>query len=821
MHAYNGNPKGGPPRQKQRDAAVVASKKAGKERDRGNSDAVAAVKAERKCMRYNTKEGCKFGDRCKFKHEDLPAEPEPMMVPKEAVVPIEKMPVEPVPISTGLEVEPIDERFRSVMSEMPTLIDEKLLDVFRARVQMYFYQLQLNADREKLCRGRMERLMTVSGIEIDGVSFQACKEVMEEELAKCLQISSSNDTYDFHRNQALLSRRRLMDAEEGLAEALPFWDFRYYYYAARRFIRLQWIEWFEGDAPPTEHVVMKQEYVETTCPRESLNKCIKEMGTPGMPYSLAINQLNFGKTQDEYYFKAAPVARQECVPRQHALQFTTVHPRTILIPSPKCAEAEAVAVVTRQQVRTHPDSKSHHRRRVFRVGVAHLRRFWAVKYDPNALTPEEKREFLLKGRPRRQQNVFRQGFLAVDRGDEIDYRSKAFVKVEAALGKSRVDWDPRNICGGRPEHMGAYGPEYYYYQKTIVKELHALDIHTTKVVYTGGMDAVQVGDLFTDLVDGGYHFIEIDLSRCDGHNSAEANAAERMMMEYHGCPPELVDSFKRANKTEGVTACGHKFGAGPSQESGRQNTSFGTTKRLSCILMACAHVLSIWMTGEKCTAWEALDKEADDKWLAMSLRAFQLGDDGVVGILPIIVDKLGGENVLEMFKYVFKIAGHKAKAKFIPNDESHRVSFCSGWFWSIGNGRHVLGMKPFRTLAKTFVTKDPLLKPSDMLSYAKGIAISMRHYRFIPVLGQVVTQLLTRTHGVDILKYVEDNPYKHRLERPLEIDQNEVNHHFSLLYGMHPDDFKFIDNVDWCQTGSVVRHAALTHGNIIDDVERP
>lgn len=818
-HASNGNVKGGPPRQKSKTAVVEASHRAGKEKDRGTADARASIQAEKVCNRYNTSEGCKFGDKCRFKHEDLPT-PDPEPTPILMVVEPEKPP-EPSQEDVVPEVQPIDERFTSVMSEVPTFVDEKLLDVFRARVQMYFYQLQLNADREKLCRSRMERLMTVSGITIDGTSFRACKEVMEEELAKCLQIASSHNTFEFNMNQSLLSRRRLMDAEEGLAAALPFWDFRYYYYSMRRSIRLTWMEWFEGETTHEVATISNHSHVETTCPRESLNRCIETMGKPGMAYTVAVNQLDFGKPADEFYFKATPAARQECVPRYHAIQFTTVHPLKILFPSPKCAEAEAVAVVTRQQVRTHPESTSRHRARVFRVGVAHLRKVWAVKYDPDALTTEEKREFLLKGRPKRQQNVFRQGFKAIDRGDEIDYRSKAFVKVEPTLGKRLVDWDPRNICGGRPEHMGEFGPEYYYYQKMIVRELQQLDIHVTKVVYTGGMDALQVGALFTDMVDSGYHFIEIDLSRCDGHNSKEANRAERLMMEYHGCPPPLVESMRHADKTEGVTACGHKFGAGASQESGRQNTSFGTTKRLSCILMACAHVLSIWMEDDKPSAWDALNEEADERWLSMALRAFQLGDDGVVGILPIITNKLGADRVLDMLKYVFKIAGHKAKAKFIPNDESYRVSFCSGWFWTYGDGKHVLGLKPFRTVSRSFVTKDPILTPSDMLSYAKGVAVSMRHFRFVPVLGTIIQQLLTQTHGVNTLKYTEDNPYKTRLDKALVVNMDDINHQFTLLYGMHPSEFKFINSIDWCKTGSVVRHPAITQGNIIDEVELP
>jgi hypothetical protein len=147
-------------------------------------------------------------------------------------------------------------------------------------------------------------------------------------------------------------------------------------------------------------------------------------------------------------------------------------------------------------------------------------------------------------------------------------------------------------------------------------------------------------------------------------------------------------------------------------------------------------------------------------------------------------------------------------------DAYDRLTFCSALFWDIGGSR-VLGPKPFRQLAKTFVPTNftRKLRPSQvaevsdlLMAHAAGVALGFKHYKWVPVLGEVCQEILSRWAPA---KVSEDNPYRILLNKPVEVDRASVLRHFENRYGLHPNAVLELFPDGWASSPCSLTHPLL------------
>lgn len=385
-----------------------------------------------------------------------------------------------------------------------------------------------------------------------------------------------------------------------------------------------------------------------------------------------------------------------------------------------------------------------------------------VEVPPAALSPEALELFLQKY-PKNRRSQIRNAYELIN--NTFVLRScvtKAFVKREWLVGKRLEKRNPRLISGKTDEYLAETGPEYYFWMKAMCKEYwHTVDLALQqRFIYTGGMTGDQIGAVFTHFVlNRGWEVIEGDYSRYDGHNEVEALDAE---MAYYSksMSPETLTALRRQLHTTGRTSSGHKFSCKGKVASGVINTSFGNTIR-----------------GFMIVAAYTTHKGIED------FAVMQLGDDNVIFVADIDEFDLSG------FVEFAEGMGHKLGAEWRKDPDF--AEYCSQRFWNVGD-RYVLGPKPARVLAKTFVCHDPSLTDVDMPGYCQQIAIGFQHYSWIPLLGPLVVNMANNGAKVSnrvkalIKRNAQSQYHKVNLRTEIDVDTGSVVSQFIKIYGFDP-----------------------------------
>lgn len=484
-------------------------------------------------------------------------------------------------------------------------------------------------------------------------------------------------------------------------------------------------------------------------------------------------------------------AQPKCVRCEFAVGFTTA-PHAVWIPR-LCTHNELNALVYRQLLPALSDPAT--RRRLWKIGCDQLLQELPPMMPQDLQTPEERFEFFLAKYPVRRRDQIRneyqrknQSFLAPE------CNTAAFVKREWLVGKALNKRNPRLISGKSDGYLAETGPDYYCFQKEMCKRYwNEISAFSQKYIYTGGMTGDQIGALFSQFVlSRGWEVIEGDYSRYDGHNEQEAIEAE---MEYYA--PVLCEDVRThlllQTRTEGRTGGGHKFKCIGKVASGVINTSFGNTIRGFMILSA----------YESCYGYK--------DWAVM-----QLGDDNVIFAKDVVAF-----NLPRLVEFAAAM-GHKLEAIHRPDPDF--AEYCSQRFWKIGD-TYVLGPKPGRVLAKTFICHDASLSTEDMPEYCRGVAAGFQHYTWIPVLSIVVQKLLgmptgriSRNVQAALARMREEQYHKITLRTQLDVDLSAVYSQFLKIYGFDARDLER-DLRGWnCEFGVAIQHELLDELNKIDGV---
>lgn len=398
---------------------------------------------------------------------------------------------------------------------------------------------------------------------------------------------------------------------------------------------------------------------------------------------------------------------------------------------------------------------------------------------PNYLdgtTREEMLETFLKKYPLALRDRYRKVASEMSDGLHVlNADSKNFVKVEVLPKKLIHKMDPRCISGKHEDYLVESAPEYYFMQKKLCqefwKDVESIINSGTKYIYTGGMDALQIGLIVSYFESIGWFACEGDFSRYDGHTEAEALAAE---FNWYNLTSDTKQALAKQLQTKG------RFDSGISVKhkgkvcSGVINTSLGNTVR--GFMLFAGYFASI---------------QNEDYAIV------QLGDDNMVFT----------KNKLDLTGLVrfATLCGHKLE--IIHRDNYDDLGFCSGYFFRIQPNVRVLTPKVGRVIGKTFVSTDPNMRHDQLGSYVTQIAKGFEMYSWLPVLGEFCQKILESDLSERRYK-IKENPYKWTLRNQLTVDMHLVREQFYHIYGFNSDDLSF---KDWePKLGTMLHHPLLT-----------
>lgn len=470
--------------------------------------------------------------------------------------------------------------------------------------------------------------------------------------------------------------------------------------------------------------------------------------------------------QDSPFKYKPPTSFDDCKERLYQVGFKFGTDQAYC-PTP-CSHNLHVALLTRQL--TNPLSTREERKAVYQDG---LKKFISKSKDwPTFLSIDKElamENFLEHFLPVRR-GVLRTCYLPENLVSwPAHTRVNAFPKVEMCTAKSPAARDPRCISSPDTESLMTIGPEYYAWQKEVCKTnfSSAISCLSQKYIYTGGLDGVAIGAIVTYYESQGYHCIEGDYSRYDGHTEEEAIEAEFDFYTMMGMTKETLHFFKQQLDTRGGTRTGVRYTVKGKRCSGVINTSLGNT--IVGFILAAAMI-------------------PDDlfDWVVM-----QLGDDNVFFIrlknthpeYDTDHDLVIGRLLKSMVEIAAK-AGHKLVAILRTPFEYDFLEYCSQRFWNIGAQR-VLTYKPGRVCSKTFCA---VKQQDNMQTYVKDILTGMRYSWFVPVLGVFIKQLASQNPTKkDCYK---SHQYSPTISGKLEVDETVIRTQFKRVYGFEAEELE-------------------------------
>lgn len=344
--------------------------------------------------------------------------------------------------------------------------------------------------------------------------------------------------------------------------------------------------------------------------------------------------------------------------------------------------------------------------------------------------------------------------------------TRGFVKREW-LNKDADKFKPRFISGKTDEYLGQTAPAYHALQKALAELCFN---QSSDWFYSGGRTAEEVGAWAYNLEQAGYKFLENDFSAYDGHTEDYAIAAE--MSFYERLLPDFtLDALRRQNRCDGRTGSGVKFSCRGKFCSGVINTSMGNSIRN--FIMTTYALKDVGLTDFKMCV---------------------LGDDNIIAYKG----DLTNQQVTQL-ENTFKCFGHESN--IIIRDDLDLAEFCSMRFWNCDDTR-VLGPKVFRALSK-LTTKDPLMKPKDILPWLRGVVSSHKYNKFIPLFGRVIAKLGDAAGPGNIIR--DKNWEQKILATKTHRTTQRTWEQFSKIYGLDQTEVELL-----LEESSIVPGGSLT-----------
>lgn len=357
-----------------------------------------------------------------------------------------------------------------------------------------------------------------------------------------------------------------------------------------------------------------------------------------------------------------------------------------------------------------------------------------------------------------------------------------FPKIEVMTGKTLDKRKVRFISGFTEGYLAETGPEYYLWQKALIKQLwsDSLVRNNQRFVYTGGLLGDEIGDWFTSQTSHGHTLLLLDFSKFDSRNKEQVLHRLYSFYRQH-LSAELMHWLDGSFNKEGKTSHGLMFSVIATVASGRIDTSLGNTL---IVFMLATAILGL------------LDpKYLDDFWVSA------LGDDNNIALPEF-------NHTIEQVNEASRELGHDADGLIIRPGDYHLMEYCSQRLWEYQPGQYVLGPKPGRLLAKTFVTHRHV-PDAFMEAHMSGVMEGFKMYSWIPVFGKFFEQWFVRHTKPGKLFYSSKEEHRVTLKTELVVDVSIVNDQFFAIYGFYPEQLNSVIEEMEFKIGDCYRHPLL------------
>lgn len=466
-------------------------------------------------------------------------------------------------------------------------------------------------------------------------------------------------------------------------------------------------------------------------------------------YCTGTNDLNMPNIDQGADVKHIDISSQKCELKMVPIGFSFGHdyiwvPRT-------CCHNELNALVTRQlQPRIPVTQKGKEALRVGRRLVSkHLGRV-TITLPKGLWLPT----FLSKYPMARREQIVKAMNDCI-----VTPKVEGFPKIEIMTGKPCGKRKVRFISGFTDGYLGETGPEYYLWQKEMIKSLWSTKAQKTssKYVYTGAFTADEIGNWFQHYKDLGWVIMLADASKFDSRNKEEV-LSELYLFYNNRLSKELYcwlfDSFDKKGKTK----FGYVFNVIATVASGRIDTSMGNTLIMFMLLTAIMFIL-------------------DPKYVEIAQHS-ALGDDNNTA-LPYF------HHTMDDVMSASLELGHEFEGQIVDSHNYHKLEYCSQWVWQVDHGVSVVGPKIGRLLAKTFVCHKHV--PVEyMPAHIKAVLVGFKHYRWLPVFRTVYWRYM-EVHKCDArAHYSLNDEYRIQLKEEINVDESVVYQHFFDIYGFDP-----------------------------------
>lgn len=799
--------------------------------------------------------------------EEVPEVPAPLPVDPPVAKPKVKKVVETTAAPTPI--------LPSVVSSRPTeIVGPSKIETYTAIVNQYFHAAELREDKFKVGLGRVNRFMQMAKLDITIHNVEQAFTIFRNRAVDVdASVASSEDTYNLARKQKLLKDRVSADKKEGEAVALSILSPRRHYVhyivrpwrrfldevgesekRTRDFFRALVTHWlfiiffaslFPGLRPGAlcalafKMYMIRRDKKKVEFSRKPLEITSYCAGDAMSDIQRSVDgdaALIEWQMDDKRFFAQLPsVHEMQCEPSVFQVGFTIFN-RGLWIPRVKCTHNELLALTKRQQIGPSDTSSVESRKHIYSTGLLLLLDVWDNVddiVDWGVSDDDMWTAYLEKKTPTQRKTLDRARYEAAH-GRTPNTRYMWFIKCEVLMEKLLNKRHPRLIssCDLAGSYLAHLGHVYYHMQKSLCNNVFKDDTRdfTTRIIYTSGIDCKTLGDKVVEYEDAGCDAIEADLMRCDGHTSEEARISETDFYRKLGLPEDQIELLLTDVDGQGRTSTGIRGNCGPSEGSGRPDTSLGTSMRL---LFVWFYILAViifvdehpeFMDMDFTLFFLSGDELAKFTVILRSLvwGGLQLGDDSVIFTPPHIRLTEWHEKLV---KQIWDKAGHDAKIKLHKNSRFDDITYCSSRFWRYAPGLRVLGPMPFRTCGKTFVSTDPAMTLADMPAYMRGIAIGFKLYHWVPVLGPICENIIAATDGLTVkTARGAANPHKHKLAEALgPVHPDIVNDFFFSVYGIHASSFSYLADVPFASHPGnswdlpFMEEGAIIDGSLLED----
>jgi len=309
------------------------------------------------------------------------------------------------------------------------------------------------------------------------------------------------------------------------------------------------------------------------------------------------------------------------------------------------------------------------------------------------------------------------------------YRSM-FIKRELTLkgGTEYTDFDPRGIQGVSHRANVCLGPFVAKASKQLSEKWNV----NTRLCYTSGCTAEELGQWRSQFEDQEVTIFEIDFERFDAHQLKDAHKCEERFFVKCGINeyPDAKFVFKSQKVTVGFSPHGVYFKTKYRRKSGDPNTS-------------CGNSYINGRTGK--SIFKSIGLE--DNYMLVQ------GDDNLVVVYGHFSEKKKAW-FHKRIKDAYLSLGFKVKLKI--TEHWHEAEFCSALFWPVKDG-YVLGPKIGRRLPKIGFSLKKLTQ-----GQVKGMLLGgIKECKFIPVLRTYFKCCLNDLKTVKKENYI-DHSYKYK-----------------------------------------------------------